>query len=174
VEEAEKTAIEAVLGQHGVLNHPSLTGLRLSSMACVALNTCGLAFAESERYLPSLIDKLDTIMRKNGLETDRINIRMTGCPNGCARSALGEIGFVGRAIGRYNLYLGASHNGDRLNTLYKEMLSEEAILEALEPIIAAYARERQAQEHFGDFVIRKRIVEATDRPVKTGGFQAKP
>lgn len=166
VEEADKTLIENILTQHGVLNHPKLTGLRLSSMACVALNTCGLAFAESERYLPSLIDKLDVIMRKNGLETDDINIRMTGCPNGCARASLGEIGFVGRAIGRYNLYLGASHNGDRLNTLYKEMLSEEAIIEALEPILTSYAQEREAQEHFGDFVIRKKIVEATDRPVR--------
>src|SRR5690606_32982494 len=132
-----KSAIEAILVEHGVINHPKLTGLRKSSMACVALNTCGLAFAESERYLPSLIDKLDVVMKKYGLESDEINIRMTGCPNGCARSSLGEIGFVGRAIGRYNLYLGASHNGDRLNSLYREMLSEEAIIEALEPILAS-------------------------------------
>lgn len=166
VAEKDKTAIEDILAQHGVLNHPKLTGLRLSSMACVALNTCGLAFAESERYLPSLIDKLDVLMRKNGLGTDEINIRMTGCPNNCARSSLGEIGFVGRAVGRYNLYLGASHNGDRLNTLYKEMLSEETIIEALEPIIAAYAQERGEGEHFGDFVIRKKVVEAHERPVK--------
>lgn len=166
VAEKDKVAIEDILAQHGVLNHPKLTGLRLSSMACVALNTCGLAFAESERYLPSLIDKLDVLMRKNGLGTDEINIRMTGCPNNCARSSLGEIGFVGRAVGRYNLYLGASHNGDRLNTLYKEMLSEEAIIEALEPIIAAYALERGEGEHFGDFVIRKKVVEAHERPVK--------
>jgi sulfite reductase (NADPH) hemoprotein beta-component len=166
VPEEDKGKIEDILANHGVLNNPKLTGLRLSSMACVALNTCGLAFAESERYLPSLIDKLDGIMRKNGLATDEINIRMTGCPNGCARSSLGEIGFIGRAIGRYNLYLGASHNGDRLNSLYKEMLSEEEILEELEPIISAYAQEREEQEHFGDFVIRKNIVEETDRPVK--------
>lgn len=166
VDEADKKTIEGILLKFGVLNHPKLTGLRLSSMACVALNTCGLAFAESERYLPSLIDKLDVIMRNNGLETDEITIRMTGCPNGCARASLGEIGFVGRAVGRYNLYLGASHNGDRLNTLYKEMLSEEAIIEALQPIIEAYAQERDQKEHFGDFVIRKNIVQITDRPVK--------
>lgn len=166
VEEKDKGIIEGILARYGVLNHPKLTGLRLSSMACVALNTCGLAFAESERYLPSLIDKLDVLMKENGLESDAINIRMTGCPNGCARSSLGEIGFVGRAIGRYNLYLGASHNGDRLNTLYKEMLSEDAILEALKPIISAYAQEREEQEHFGDFVIRKKIVAPADRLVK--------
>lgn len=165
VEEKDKEGIEAILEKNGVKTHSKLTGLRKNSMACVALGTCGLAFAESERYLPSLIDKLDVIMRKNGLEDDAINIRMTGCPNNCARSSLGEIGFVGRAIGRYNLYLGASHNGDRLNTLYKEMLSEEDILRELEPIITSYAQERNIKESFGDFVIRKEIVETTNRPL---------
>lgn len=166
VEEQDKKTIEAILVDNGVFNNPKLTGLRKSSMACVALNTCGLAFAEAERYLPSLIDKLDVIMAKNGLENDEINIRMTGCPNNCARSSLGEIAFIGRAIGRYNMYMGASHNGDRLNTLYKEMLSEEDILEELESIIAAYAKERGEGEHFGDYVIRKELVEVTDRPVR--------
>ena len=166
IEEDKKQVIEAILEEYGVGNHPKLTGLRKSSMACVALNTCGLAFAEAERYLPSLIDKLEVIMRNNGLDNDEINIRMTGCPNNCARSSLGEIGFVGRAIGRYNMYLGASHNGDRLNTLYKEMLSEENILMELEPIITAYAKERLGGEYFGDFVIRKKIVEPTQRPIR--------
>lgn len=165
VDEKDKEKIEAILEQNGVKNHPKLTGLRKNSMACVALGTCGLAFAESERYLPSLVDKLDVIMRNNGLDQDAINVRMTGCPNNCARSSLGEIGFVGRAIGRYNLYLGASHNGDRLNSLYKEMLSEEDILKELEPIIASYAQERDLNETFGDFVIRKEIVAKTDRPI---------
>ncbi|MBL4879763.1 MAG: assimilatory sulfite reductase (NADPH) hemoprotein subunit [Oleispira sp.] len=166
IEEDDKEGIEAILALYGVKNHPKLTGLRKSSMACVALNTCGLAFAEAERYLPSLIDKLDVIMRNNGLENDEINIRMTGCPNNCARSSLGEISFVGRAVGRYNMYLGASHNGDRLNSLYKEMLSEEDILGELEPIIAAYSKDRLEEEHFGDFVIRKEIVEPTQRPLR--------
>ena len=166
IEEDKKQVIEAILEEYAVGNHPKLTGLRKSSMACVALNTCGLAFAEAERYLPSLIDKLEVIMRNNGLDNDEINIRMTGCPNNCARSSLGEIGFVGRAIGRYNMYLGASHNGDRLNTLYKEMLSEENILMELEPIIRAYAKERLGGEYFGDFVIRKKIVEPTQRPIR--------
>jgi sulfite reductase (NADPH) hemoprotein beta-component len=156
--EHDKEAIESVLRIYGALNNPEHTALRLNSMACVALNTCGLAFAESERYLPSLVDKLDVMLRENGLETVAINIRMTGCPNGCARSSLGEIGFIGRAIGRYNLYLGASHNGDRLNTLYKEMLSEEEILAALQPIIAGFSAERLPAEHFGDYVHRKKIV----------------
>jgi len=154
----DKMTIEEIMKQYGVLNHPSHTGARMNSMACVALSTCGLAFAESERYLPYLMDKLDIIFKKYHLEKDAITIRMTGCPNGCARSPLGEIGFVGRAVGKYNLYLGASHNGDRLNTLYKEMLSESDILDALEPIIAGYAADRLAGEHFGDYVHRKNIV----------------
>lgn len=158
VDESDKEKIESILSAHGVLNHKKLTGLRLHSMACVALNTCGLAFAESERYLPSLIDKLDKIMEKHGLEQEAINIRMTGCPNGCARSYLGEIGLIGRAVGRYNLYLGASHNGDRLNVLYREMLSEEEILEALDPLIESYAAEKKPDETFGDFMRRKKIV----------------
>lgn len=153
-----KPLIDSILSSHGVLPSNNMTALRSHSMACVALNTCGLAFAESERYLPSLIDKLDLIIRKHNLQDTPINIRMTGCPNGCARSTLGEIGFVGRAVGRYNLYLGASHNGDRLNTLYKEMLSEEEILGSLEPILAAYSKEKHIEEHFGDFVFRKGFV----------------
>jgi sulfite reductase (NADPH) hemoprotein beta-component len=156
--EEDKDKILAILSLNGVVGKKQITGLRLGSMACVALNTCGLAFAESERYLPSLIDKLDPILRKYNLENESITIRMTGCPNGCARSALGEIGFVGRAVGRYNLYLGASHNGDRLNSLYKEMLSEDEILLALDPILERYSIERSSNESFGDFVNRKKIV----------------
>ncbi|APY12555.1 sulfite reductase subunit beta [Seonamhaeicola sp. S2-3] len=165
VSKNDKENIETILKRNGIINN-KLTGLRKSSMACVALGTCGLAFAESERYLPSLIDKLDKIILKNGLKDDAINIRMTGCPNNCARSSLGEIGLVGRAIGRYNLYLGASHNGDRLNSLYKEMLSEENILNELEPIISIYAKEKKKQETFGDFVIRKGIIKKTNRPLQ--------
>lgn len=161
-----KEKIEGILKQHGIVNHQRQTGLRLHSMACVALNTCGLAFAEAERYLPSLIDKLDKIMQENGLEKDAINIRMTGCPNGCARSYLGEIGFVGRAVGRYNLYLGASHQGDRLNTLYKEMLSEEEILDTLKPFIETYAKGRKEGEYFGDFILRKGIVKPAGRQLR--------
>lgn len=165
VSDKEKTEIELILNKFNAGGQKKLTGIRLNSMACVALNTCGLAFAESERYLPSLVDKLDKIMRAYGLEEDYINIRMTGCPNGCARSYLGEIGLIGRAKGYYNLYLGASHNGDRLNTLYKEMLNEEGILNALEPLIASYAREKVRNESFGDFVVRKKIVPPSDKPM---------
>lgn len=158
----KKPVVEAILDKYGILaaTHQQ-TALRQNSIACVAMNTCSLAFAEAERYLPSLIDKIDLIIRANGLEKDAINIRMTGCPNGCGRPYLGEIAFIGKSPGRYNLYLGAAHNGERLNKLYREMLDEAGILTELEPIIAAYAKERQRGERFGDFVIRKEYVKAT-------------
>lgn len=159
VKEENKAEIEAILTKHGVINDTSHTGLRRNAIACVALNTCGLAFAEAERYLPSLITKLDVIIRKYGLDEEAITIRMTGCPNGCGRSRLGEIGFIGKSLGKYNLYLGASHNGDRLNTLYRELLDEAQILKELEPIIKSYAEEREEGETFGDFVHRKEIVQ---------------
>jgi len=158
----KKPVVEAILDKYGILaaTHQQ-TALRQNSIACVAMNTCSLAFAEAERYLPSLIDKIDLIIRANGLEKDAINIRMTGCPNGCGRPYLGEIAFIGKSPGRYNLYLGAAHNGERLNKLYREMLDEAGILTELEPIITAYAKDRQRGERFGDFVIRKEYVKAT-------------
>ena len=158
----KRPAIEAILEKYGVLEATfRQTALRQNSIACVALNTCSQAFAEAERYLPSLIDKIDLLIRGNGLEKEAINIRMTGCPNGCARPYLAEIGFVGKSPGYYNLYLGGAHNGERLNKLYKEMLNEEAILRELEPLIVTYAGERGSRERFGDFVIRKGYVRAT-------------
>ncbi len=158
IPENDKSKIEEVLKEYHVHEKKHMTGLRLGSMACVALNTCGLAFAESERYLPSLLDKIDVLLRENDLEDRAINIRMTGCPNGCARSALAEIGFIGRAPGRYNMYLGASHNGDRLNRLYREMLSEGEILAELAQLLKDYAKTGLPSEHFGDYVVRMKIV----------------
>lgn len=162
ISKEKRPVVEAILEKYGVLAATfKQTALRQNSIACVALNTCTLAFAEAERYLPSLIDKIDLTLRSHGLEKDAINIRMTGCPNGCGRPYLGEIAFIGRSPGRYNLYLGAAHNGERLNKLYREMLDEEAILLELEPIIAAYAKNRDWGETFGDFVIRAGYVNAT-------------
>jgi sulfite reductase (NADPH) hemoprotein beta-component len=158
---SKKKAIEKILIEYGVLTKKEQTGLRLNSLACVALNTCSLAFAEAERYLPSLIDKLDEIVKTIGIEKEPIVIRMTGCPNGCARPYLGEIGFVGKSPGRYNLYLGAGFSGDRLNKLYKENVDENEILDILNPILEDYAKSKKPEERFGDFVIRKKYVNET-------------
>ncbi len=137
------------------------SGLRRNSMACVALPTCGLALAESERYLPMLLDALDERLALHGLSAGDIVIRMTGCPNGCARPYLAEIGLVGKGPGRYNLYLGAAFDGSRLNKLYAADLDHDAIVAALDPIFAAYARDRRGGERFGDFCIRAGFVAAT-------------
>jgi sulfite reductase (NADPH) hemoprotein beta-component len=162
IPERSKEKVQSILAEYGVMREVyKHTALRLNSMACVALNTCTLAFAEAERYLPSLINKLDTIIRINALDNKDIIIRMTGCPNGCGRPYLGEIGLIGRAVGRYNLYLGAAHNGERLNKLYKEMLNEEEIIAELKPIIEDYAKTRLIDEWFGDFTIRKGYVKAS-------------
>ena len=137
------------------------SGLRRNSLACVALPTCGLALAESERYLPDLLAALDERLVKHGLSADDIIIRMTGCPNGCARPYLAEIGLVGKGSGRYNLYLGAAFDGSRLNKLYAEDLDHGGIVAALEPVFAAYAADRQKGERLGDFVIRAGFVAAS-------------
>jgi sulfite reductase (NADPH) hemoprotein beta-component len=162
IEPEHRRRIQTILEAHGASPAPAqLTALRRNSLACVALNTCSQAFAEAERYLPQLLDQLDLIIRANKLEDEGILIRMTGCPNGCARPYLGEIGLVGKAPGRYNLYLGAGHAGERLNKLYREMLDEDGILRELTPLLAAYASQRQPAERFGDFVIRQGYVQAT-------------
>lgn len=154
VTDKQKPVIDKLLKKYKLAGSHHQSGLRLNSMACVAFPTCALAMAESERYLPSLLDKLDAIMKNAGLEKDPIVIRMTGCPNGCARPYLGEIGFVGKGPGTYNLYLGAGFHGQRLNKMYRENIGESQILEELAPIIHHYAAEREEDERFGDFVIR--------------------
>jgi sulfite reductase (NADPH) hemoprotein beta-component len=156
----ERAAIEALLAAHGLANERRATRLRAQALACVALPTCGLAMAESERYLPSLLDKLDALVEDAGLAAAPLSIRMSGCPNGCSRPFLAEIGLVGKAPGKYNLYLGASADGTRLNALYRETIGENEILMALKPLLTRYAVERQADESFGDFVVRAGIVRA--------------
>lgn len=150
----QKPIIEELLKTYILVESQQHTGLRLNSMACVAFPTCGLAMAESERYFPYLIDKLDVVIKEAGLENDPILIRMTGCPNGCARPFLGEIGLVGKAAGKYNLYLGAGFYGHRLNKLYRENINEEQILAELTPLLHRYARERKPGERLGDFLIK--------------------
>lgn len=160
VDEVDKERVEKILEKYNVFPIDAISGLRRNAIACVALNTCTLAFAEAERYLPSLNTKIEAILKESDLEQEEILIRMTGCPNGCGRPFLGEIGLIGRSLGKYNLYLGAGFSGDRLNTLYREMLDEDGILKELSLLIPQYAEERKPGERFGDFVVRKGIVNA--------------
>lgn len=157
----KKKKISELIEQFGLTDGKHYTAVRRSSIACVALPTCGLAMAEAERYLPKLIDKIDEIVEENGLKNEEITIRMTGCPNGCARHALGEIGFIGKAPGKYNMYLGAAFDGSRLSKMYRENIGEEEILKELRNILPRYAKERNEGERFGDFVIRAGIVKET-------------
>ncbi|MCH4501961.1 assimilatory sulfite reductase (NADPH) hemoprotein subunit [Staphylococcus haemolyticus] len=154
----KKEEIQNLIDQYGLTDGKNYTGLRRNSMACVAFPTCGLAMAESERYLPSLISKIEDLLDEAGVNDEEITIRMTGCPNGCARPALAEIAFIGKAPGKYNMYLGGGFKGERLNKLYKENIGEQEILESLRPILMDYGKERLEGEHFGDFVIRSGVV----------------
>lgn len=161
IAESDRPAIAELVAHYGLDDGSRRSALRHAAMACVAFPTCGLAMAESERYLPHLIAKLDAVLEGAGVADVPIVTRMTGCPNGCARPYLGEIAFTGRGPGKYNLYLGAAHGGSRLNKLYRENIGEDEILAELTPLIERFAAEREAGEHFGDFVIRAGIIAAT-------------
>ncbi|KGX91809.1 assimilatory sulfite reductase (NADPH) hemoprotein subunit [Pontibacillus marinus] len=164
VSEEMKGAIQELVDQYGLTDGKHNSSLRQNSMACVSMPTCGLAMAEAERYLPSLIDKIDNILDQAGLSNEEITIRMSGCPNGCSRPALAEIAFIGKAPGKYNMYLGGGFKGDRLNKLYRETIGEEEILEILNTLLFEYAKHREENEHFGDYVIRAGYV----KEVKSG------
>ncbi len=155
-----KPKVEALLKEHGVEIATS-SAMRRGSIACVALPTCALALAESERLLPELITGLEDSLDKAGLREDEIVVRMTGCPNGCGRPYLAEIGFVGRTPGVYNLYLGAAFDGTRLNKLYAQDVDKAKILSLLDPLLLRYAKERDDGERFGDFVVRAGVVAET-------------
>lgn len=161
VAESDKAEIDALVEKFGLDGYKTASGMRRSQIACVALPTCGLALAESERYLPNLVTALEDTIEKAGLKDDEIVIRSTGCPNGCGRPYLGEIGLVGKVPGKYNLYLGAGFDGERLNKLYRSSVTHEEIVEELKPILMGYAKEREEGERFGDYTIRKGYVKAT-------------
>lgn len=155
VKKEDKKQIDEILERYGVIKHTeNVSGLRANSIACVALNTCPLALAESQRYLPSLISKIEPILQKYDLLKDEITLRMTGCPNGCARPFAAEIGFVGTALGKYNMHISGDRNGLRLNTKYKESLGEEEILSELDTLFADYKKHGKKGEAFGDFTHR--------------------
>jgi len=153
---AQRDEITKLLAAHGVETEPERQGslLRRASMACVALPTCGLALAEAERYLPSLITRLEALLAELGLGGQEITIRMTGCPNGCARPYMAEIGLVGKAPGRYQIWLGGNEACTRLARVYVEMVKDPDITTELRPLFERYARERRPAERFGDWVAR--------------------
>jgi sulfite reductase (NADPH) hemoprotein beta-component len=154
----DKAGIDALMDQYGISSRQNRSALRLNSMACVALPTCGLSLAESERYLPDLITELEEILDDVGLTQDAITIRMTGCPNGCARPYIAEIAFVGRAPGKYNIHLGGGFIGDRIGGIWQRSVKGEEIAGLLRPVFERYAKERNEGEKFGDFVIRVGII----------------
>jgi len=150
----QKPVIDAILAKHGLSNENNHSKLRLNALSCVALPTCSLALTESERVLPAILEKFDNVLDEAGLRDQAISLRVTGCPNGCARPYLAEIGFVGRGPGKYALYLGAKYNGTRLNRLVSPSITIDAAVELLTPVIKRYAVEREDGEEFGDFCDR--------------------
>lgn len=156
--------IEAIVEQYGLQTGPQVSVVRQNSMACVALPTCPLAMAESERYLPTLIGHVEGLLTKHGLSEQPITVRMQGCPNGCGRAVLAEISFIGKGPGRYNMYLGAGSYGQRLSVLYRENIDEAEILAILDGLLAKYAAGREEKEAFGDFLIRSGEIKAYEGP----------
>ncbi|NLR36368.1 assimilatory sulfite reductase (NADPH) hemoprotein subunit [Aeromonas hydrophila] len=154
---SEKARIEALARQYGLLDD-SVSEQRKQSMACVALPTCPLAMAEAERMLPAFVTDIEGLLAKHGLADDAIIFRVTGCPNGCGRAMLAEVGLVGKAPGRYNLHLGGNLEGTRIPRLHLENITEPQILAELDTLIGRWAKDRNAGECFGDFVIRAGII----------------
>lgn len=159
VAESQKERIEKLARDHGLM--AAVTPQRENSMACVAFPTCPLAMAEAERFLPQFVDKVDAIMAAHGLGHEHIVLRVTGCPNGCGRALLAEVGLVGKAPGRYNLHIGGNRIGTRIPRMYRENITDAEILTTLDALIGRWATGRQDNEGFGDFVVRSGIV----RPV---------
>ncbi|ALD15361.1 sulfite reductase subunit beta [Buchnera aphidicola (Aphis glycines)] len=158
-----KNKIEEIAISHGLIT--KISKLRENSMSCVSFPTCPLAMSEAERMLPDFITKVENIMLKYGVDNEMIILRVSGCPNGCGRSLLAEIGLIGKSIGRYNLYIGGNKIGSRIPKIYQENITEEKILVHLDLLIKNWSIYRQAHEGFGDFVIRKKIVKEIINPI---------
>jgi len=161
VSDADKSGINSIFAAHKIPVENQATVLHAASMACPALPTCGLALAESERILPGLVDRIEKLCGDLGLDNEEIIIRSTGCPNGCARPYMAEIGFVGKAPGRYQVWLGGNVSGTRLNRVWKETLKDADIENELRPVLARYAKERNPGERFGDWCDRVLLNEPT-------------
>ncbi len=169
IEPSLRLEVDYILRKFGLATYQDAGSVLAHAMACVALPTCGLAMAEAERYLPEFAGKLQALLSKVELDDAPLQLRISGCPNGCSRPYASEIALVGKAPGRYNLMLGGSHLGTRLNQIYRENLAEPEILGALEPLLLRYAKEQNAVERFGDFCVRTGIVAA----VKTREISAR-
>lgn len=154
VDPQQRAAITQILAEHNIPVENQATIIRRASMACPALPTCGLALAESERILPDILTRIERLLAELGLHGDEIIVRMTGCPNGCARPFMAEIGFVGKAPNKYQIYLGGNESSTRLNRLFKENVQNAAIIDELRPVLSRYAKERHPDERFGDWCER--------------------
>jgi sulfite reductase (NADPH) hemoprotein beta-component len=150
----QREPITGILKAHGVSVDNPFSKTRLASMSCPALPTCGLSLAESERVMPEILTSIETLQAEVGLQDQEIIIRMTGCPNGCARPYMAEIGFVGKGPEKYQLYLGGNESGTRLNRLYKDVVEAENIVAELRPLLARFAHDRLSGERFGDWCER--------------------
>lgn len=159
VPESQKLNIEKLAQEHGLMN--AVTPQRENAMACVSFPTCPLAMAEAERFLPSFIDKIDGLMAAHRMRDEHIVLRVTGCPNGCGRALLAEVGLVGKAPGRYNLYLGGNRSGTRIPRMYRENITEPEIIKIMDELISRWAQDRQDGEGLGDYTVRAGII----RPV---------
>ena len=172
---AQRREVEVLLDAYGVPLVEAISPVRRHAMACPALPTCGLALAEAERFLPSVIDELEPIVADLGLDRDEFSIRMTGCPNGCARPYVAEIGIVGRTLGKYNLYLGGNLEGTRLNVLYRELVPSGELTEAIRAVLVAYVEQRRPGEALGDWATRVGVAtlpaatpQTIDAPIPAG------
>jgi sulfite reductase (NADPH) hemoprotein beta-component len=150
--------VDTIASAHDLALHRTGTPFGLNAIACVALPTCGLAMAEAERWMPDFLPKVQALLGRHGLAGEAIDLRVSGCPNGCSRPYLAEVALVGKAPGRYNLMLGGDHRGQRMNTLYRENITGPEILAALDELLARFAAERDPGEHFGDFLARAGVV----------------
>lgn len=156
--------ITSMLAAHGVMASNPYSRTRKASMACPALPTCGLALAESERFLPDFLSQVESLLQDLRLQDEELIIRMTGCPNGCARPYLAEIAFVGKAPNKYQIYFGGNEGSTRLNRLWKDSVKTEDLIPELRQVLLRFAVERQAGERFGDFAARVLWTEVSPAP----------
>lgn len=155
IDPKDKAEINRMMAEHGMKGADELSLIRRYSIACPAFPTCGLSITESERALPGIIDDLDVAIARLGMQSDKIAVHMTGCPNGCARPYTPDIGLVGKAVGKYTMFLGGNPEGTRLGFIYKDMVPTEDIVPTLVPLLTAYKADRKGSESFGDFCTRK-------------------